>query len=176
MKFLSIVIFSCLAFSSVHAASELSTDFEELGEMFDQGTLPTKEETFGWWSGRCYRGGEPSKPTAGLLTYRVIIHPDNRNDFPPRTAQQMIFVSSTGTPPANYYDNNLSEFKNGVKKLTRMFDNEVFTTKEQESSLVSADKYTHYSLKKYGDYFVGQIIYLNTHTVIANCYYFKKVY
>ncbi len=176
MKFLSIVLLSCLAFSNVHAASEFPTDFEELGEMFDQGTLPTKEEIFGWWSGRCYNARKPSKPEAGLLTYRVIIHPDNRNDFPPRTAQQMIFVSDRRTLPANYFDNNLSEFKNDVKELTRMFDNEVFTTKEQEGSLVSANEFTHYSLKKYGDYFVGQVFDLNTHTVIANCYYFKKVY
>ena len=82
MKFLSIVILSCLAFSSVHAASEFPTDFEELGEMFDQGTLPTKEETFGWWSGRCYWAEKPSKPVASLLTFRIYIHPDNGGDFP----------------------------------------------------------------------------------------------
>ncbi len=174
MKFLSIVLLSCLAFSNVHAASEFPTNFEELGEMFDQGTLPTEEETFGWWSGRCYTAKAPSEPVAGLLTSRINIHPDNGGDFPPKTAHQMMFHRPTTKAPANSFDNDLSRFKGNVTQRIRDRGNQKFITEEKEGSLAT-DGSVIFSLRKYRDYFVGQSSHY-LRGVYANCYFFKKVY
>ncbi len=177
MKFLSIVILACLAFSNVHGASEFPTNFEELGEMYDQGTLPTEEETFGWWSGRCYAAKAPSKPIAGLLASRINIDPANGGDFPPKTAHQMMFFHAKKVP-ANYYDNDLSNFKDAIVQIMRSPDNQTFTTEEREGSLASTDGIPIFSLKKYSDFFVGRVSRypeINSN-IYGHCYYFKKVY
>ena len=195
MKFLSIIILSCLAFSSVHAVSEFSTDFEELGEMFDQGTLPQKEDTFGWWSGRCYLEKEPSKPRAVLLASRIITHPHNGGTFPSRPAHQMMFFRAGTKAPADYYDNDLSKFKDSAETELEEFKNRLFITtdssviKEEErvGTLMSTDnRDAIYSIRKYEDYFVGQVFSLYTtrggrgsqlrRAHYANCYFFKKVH
>ena len=177
MKFLSIVILACLAFSSVHAASEFPTNFEELGEMFDQGTLPTKEETFGWWSGRCYKAKAPSKPRSVLLASHINIAPNNGGNLPPRTSHHMKFLRNRPELPMNYYDNNLPEFKDNVMAYMKSLDHQTFTIKEQWGSLASTNGVTVFSVKKYNNYFVGQSLDIShTISVYANCYFFKKVY
>ncbi len=182
MKFLSIVILSCLAFSSVHGASELSTDFEELGEMFDQGTLPTKEETFGWWSGRCYDVLMPSNPLPNLLVSRMI------TDEPSKT-HQMVFLRHGSKQAADYFDNNLLEFKVEVEELINTEENRRIIVKKRDNSLYAYTPLNlDFALRKYENYFIGQAIVNQDGStsngkhrwragdVYSNCYFFKKVY
>ena len=191
MKFLSIVILSCLAFSSVHAASEFPTSFEELGEMFDQGTLPTEEETFGWWSGRCYYTSEPSNPFSNLLVSRLIT--DNHGPAFPEPLHQMLVLAYIGSRLADYFDNDLLKFKDDVEEDINSKEAREFIATEKDGSLYASPTLLrshlnlNFALRKYKNYFISQSILNQNYTsrdnhewkvgdVYYNCYFFKKVY
>ncbi len=184
MKFLCILILSCLAFSSVHAESKnkAKTNFETLGEMFSQGTLPKKEDTFGWWSGRCYSTERPNKPLPRLLVSRIVIKNDGPA-FPEKDLHQMRVLEARIGSPANYFDtNDLLDFEDSVRELLRGSEEPIahgtFIATEKNDSLYASFNRNFklvYELRKYNDFFI-MTRYQKDSDVHSNCYFFKKVY
>ena len=177
MKFLCALILSCLAFSSVHAESEIflteaNTNFETLREFFNQGTLPQRDETFGWWSGRCYNVVEQNKPLPQLLVSKLITtDTENGPAFPPKSLHQMVVLTKVHKS-ADYFDNDLSDFGLSVNKFINAPTSRIFIAKERDGSLYVPN--LSVLLRKYGNYFITQS--LDGLEVYQTCYFFKKVY
>ncbi len=66
-----ILFYASISFSgSSHGPlfeEKLSTHYEQVGENFNMGTLPSEEDIIGWRSGRCYTEENPDKPLGSLL-------------------------------------------------------------------------------------------------------------
>ena len=198
MKPLFIALSLLLMFGNVHA-DELLTDqmsltsqadettgdqslfndddtyFNQIGEMFAQGTLPTAEETLGWWSGRCYKPDSPNRPFNDLLVFRT---DDSQGPAFPLSYQT--FGLYAPTAPAGYFD-TLTEVKRiDVKKsLSRWFsptaqkkNGSWFTRPTTEPKAYATE------LRKYQNYFIKRIFSSEGDklTVIKYCYAFKKIY
>ena len=163
--------------------------FNQLGEMFSQATLPTKEETYGWWSGRCYDKSSPNNPRAHLLVSRSLVIRDSADhgpSFPSKPDEikhQMIFLERPGKP-VNYYDNNLSRFQKAVEEELEGKEGKQIIAVEENGSLSSRydEGNLKYSIRKYQDYFIGQATLLRNDEngragdVHYNCHAFEQVY
>ena len=198
MKPLFIALSLLLMFSNVHA-DELSTDqtllmsqadnitinqslfsdddtyFNQIGDLFAQGTLPSARETLGWWSGRCYKYDSPDKPTAALFVFEY----NNSKHGPifPRNIKMLFLVHKNSTSPDSL-DNLTDDDKASVRKIIRSHNDPV---RVENNSWLTRETTEFYAmeLRKYQDYFVtrGSSSEGNELTVIHYyCYYFKKVY
>ena len=149
------------------------TYFNQVGEMFTQGTLPTAEKTLGWWSGRCYKHDSPNRPRNGLIIFRT--DDSHGPGFP--LSYQMITIQKTMTP-VNYYD-TLTEVKRmDIRKFIEKYSsNHDVTAREKNSSWFVKIDYAA-ELRKHQDYFVMRIFSSEGDelTVLEYCYYFKKSY
>ena len=159
------------------------TYFNQVGEMFNQGTLPTAEETLGWWSGRCYRYDSPNRPINDVLVFRT----DDRNNnngpaFPPSYHYQMIALTYDGKP-ANYYDTLTDVKRVAIKKSLQRWvssDHYMHTVRKNNGTWFTRGTTKTYAqeLRKYQDYFVMRMFSSEDDelTVFRYCYFFKKVH
>lgn len=156
--------------------------FNQLGNMFVKGTLPTREETYGWWSGRCYQKHAPDSAIAVLLISRLVAGEDGPA-FPEKR-HQLFSIYPEDVKPANYFDNNLSRFQSTIENLIEEPAQKIIVTKKENGSWSSINTLgmRKYSLKKYKSYFILQLTTLEdvgsfkTGDVFSNCYFFKQVY
>ena len=192
MKPLFITLSLLLMFSNVHADKLSTVDettgdqslfndddtyFNQIGDMFNQGTLPTAEETLGWWSGRCFQPNSPNRTSDGLFVFRA---DDSQGPAFPLSYQ--IFGFGRSNNPADYYDTLTDAIEVKVREFivsshARGFD---FTAREKNGSWFTRETTKIYAqeLRKYQDYFVMRVFSSEGDelTVISYCYYFKKIY
>ncbi|MBE8221525.1 MAG: hypothetical protein HAW60_02230 [Bdellovibrionales bacterium] len=157
--------------------------FNQLGDMFTKGKLPTKKSTYGWWSGRCYMSTDQKIPKNSLLASRSIkVGTNNGPAFPAKYAHQMLIGEALGKP-ADFYD-DISNQKDSLKNYIEKPEERKVLAQKENGSLASRYELGNlkFSIRKYKDYFVGQLTALvdydsgSAGSVYANCYYFKKVF
>ena len=150
------------------------TYFNQLRNMFAQGTLPMAEETLGWWSGRCYENDSPNNPINMLLVFRTT---DSRATD---SNSYQMFAIHASNQPADHYDTLTNGIEQDTKRLIDGSHNGYdFTTREkngswhtQTSSRFATD------LRKHQNYFVMQFSTSagDEFIVFTSCYFFSKIY
>ena len=148
------------------------TYFNQVGEMFAQGTLPSAREVVGWWSGRCYRQDSPDEPTAALFVFEY----NNSRHGPifPRNVKMLFLVPTNSTSP-DYFDNLTDHDKVSVRKVIRDHNDPV---RVGNNSWITRSNGLEFWLRKHQGFFIVPYMIFadDDRAVVKNCYFFKKVY
>ena len=161
--------------------------------MFSQGTLPTKEETYGWWTGRCYDFQLPNSPQGQILVSRSIVIKDPADHGPgfpskPDEIKHQMVIYVAVDRSNNFDRRNLSKFKKDLKGYLEKGSERRLIAVEENGSLSyqRVSRNAKHSIRKYQNYFIGQLALLRDEKIggidyragkiYGNCYFFKQVY
>jgi len=187
MKNRSIVLLFLFLFQSftANAADANASRYELMGDMFNNGTLPLKEELNGWWSGRCFSEGKPNSAWAILLAFTHFnINGDPGPALPTETVTYMSAINSKHgfyRNDAKKYDNISQSDIDGVnyyiRNILRTEDNPIFVNQDAWHS-ISKDRILQLELRKSDNYFVFSRFQSDSHQKFRHsyCYAFKNVY
>lgn len=169
--------------------SEISK-YETLNLFFENGTLPTKAEVTGWWSGRCYGKESQNSPVGMLLLALSVTIPPSSNDnngplFPPAVPTKsfnivLANINQFGDTP-DRYDNltpdDKRRFENFIESDFKFY---ISTTAEGSLSSRNESGNLKYLVRKYQNYFITKVVFLRDQDtfksgdIFASCYFFKK--
>lgn len=167
---------------SVEGASAMNNPYKGLNKWFANGWLPTKEETLGWWFGRCFLESSPYRPEIALLvSVEIPLELIGTDVITENVHHLAIFIDED--EPADDSDEMSPEDEKQVERAIDMYVKGSMMATEEDGSLVSQyeDGNTKYAIRKYLDYFVSQSTRIKGRggyeagSVYRSCYFFKKV-
>lgn len=156
--------------------------FQQLQKLYALGTSPSKEDLTGWFAGRCYKHGSPSRPEGALLTgVQKVVGDDNGPLFPQKSDFRIASLTSSRV---DYFDHLTTDKELEIDSLVSSIFGKLTTAVEIDGALVSKHETSNfeYRVRKYNAFFIGSMALLKDYRdlksgdVYGACYYFKKVH
>ena len=141
--------------------------------MYSQGSLPTKDELYGWFTGRCYHY-KLQNTASGEILIGAYDEADGGPLFP--NPFKIMFLFKYGGE-ADVFDELTPEEISSVSESIGKEISGKSEAKEVDGALESEvyGKDTRYRVKKFNNYYIGKMLDDKGSTHL-NCYFFKKVY